>query len=53
MVDQQLWNTFLNETIAEVPRTFRQYILRIYGHTRTHFQLLYGMSVTIGRKKQG
>ncbi len=30
-----------------VPHTFRQYILRIYGHTRTHFQLLYGRSVTV------
>ncbi len=30
----------------------RRYILQIYGHTTTHFQfqLLYGRSVTVGRK---
>ena len=29
---------------------FRQYILQIYGHTRTHFQLFYGKNVIVGRK---
>ena len=38
-------------SITEVPHTFRQYFSRIYGHTRTHFQLLFGRSVTVGRKK--
>ncbi len=41
---------FKNWCVISVP-SCRNWITQIYGHTRTHLQLCYGRSVTVGRKK--